>query len=287
MNKHLAAVMMVVLVAAGAASADLLAYEGFDGYSAGDLDGQATSSTVGFDGETWSISGDTSGVDGWAAETGGLSYGSLVVNGGNAQGWRGTSYDDNTGAGAVLYSNSPLTSTTQSELYFSALINADNLQAANFLQVAWDHEIDDNKKRLFGFEIRGSNEVYALAGDVSDNGTVGGTVATGLTLASGTNLIVVRATDGPDSVELWLNPDLSNPGQANWSQSGMYALTVGDSEYGFDGFYLHEALNGSQSAQIDELRVGETFADVTPIPEPATMALLGIGGLGVLLRRRR
>jgi hypothetical protein len=37
---------------------------------------------------------------------------------------------------------------------------------------------------------------------------------------------------------------------------------------------------------VDEIRVGTTFSDVTPIPEPVTMSLLALGGLALLRRRR-
>jgi len=38
---------------------------------------------------------------------------------------------------------------------------------------------------------------------------------------------------------------------------------------------------------VDEIRIGTTFGDVTPIPEPMTLALLGLGGLGVIRRKRK
>jgi hypothetical protein len=37
---------------------------------------------------------------------------------------------------------------------------------------------------------------------------------------------------------------------------------------------------------VDDIRIGTTFGDVTPIPEPATMSLLALGGLALLRRRR-
>ena len=53
------------------------------------------------------------------------------------------------------------------------------------------------------------------------------------------------------------------------------------------GNYINLSLSGADPhGQIDEIRMGKSWADVA-VPEPATMALLGIGGIGVLIRRKR
>ncbi len=275
----------ILLFAAGAAEAALIAKEDFAGYDTNaDLDGQDTNSTIGFDGtETWSTSG-TSTAAGFTVESGSLNGPGLPEAGEKVKLWRSSSWNDTSGATAKLTPNSPLESTTYTALYFSALIDGDNLSDANSLIVAWDHET--NKDRLHGFEIRGSGDIYSLGGGTSENAD------TGLDLASGVNLIVVRVTEktggnGKDEYDLWLNrtvegdgPDYSAPESFN---SG---LVVENSDFGFDGFYLKEAYNGEQSALVDELLLGETFADVA-VPEPATLALLGLGGLGLLVRRKR
>lgn len=74
---------LMVLAICSIASADIILYEGFDcGESAGGLSGKAGSTSSGFlGGSTW-----TSQVGGPATyETGGLSFGNLVVTGGDAQ----------------------------------------------------------------------------------------------------------------------------------------------------------------------------------------------------------
>jgi len=45
--------------------------------------------------------------------------------------------------------------------------------------------------------------------------------------------------------------------------------------------------SGDFNGFVDEIRVGDSFLDVTGIPEPASVALLGLGGLAMLGRHRR
>lgn len=47
-----------------------------------------------------------------------------------------------------------------------------------------------------------------------------------------------------------------------------------------------EIVNGGTTGTLDEFRYGESLFDVTPVPEPASLSLLG-GSACLLLRRRR
>lgn len=51
---------------------------------------------------------------------------------------------------------------------------------------------------------------------------------------------------------------------------GQFSLATGDSTFVFD-----------------EVRIGNTWADVSPVPEPSSFALLGVGALGLAALRRR
>jgi hypothetical protein len=86
-------------------------------------------------------------------------------------------------------------------------------------------------------------------------------------------------TSDPTSLTLG-GPDLALA-SANASLTNLDATTVR---------FRHFSINvddGSNVAKIDEIRFGTTFADVSPIPEPSTYALLAAGlGALVWLRRR-
>jgi PEP-CTERM motif len=106
----------------------------------------------------------------------------------------------------------------------------------------------------------------------------------------GTHLVVLKFefndSDGEDRVTAYLDPTNSIPG----SPAASVGVTAGDlfithhsafSSYQFDG-------GGANPGAIDEIRWGNTFADVTPfVPEPATIQLLVLGAMGLISRRRK
>ncbi len=101
-----------------------------------------------------------------------------------------------------------------------------------------------------------------------------------------------------DTMHMWINPLLDTvPDDATADvvfNSNEYAAALSvNRDFNFNklrifGGSAQTTPSGRSygSIELDELRVGETFADVTPIPEPSVFALAGLALLGFALRRK-
>ena len=139
-----------------------------------------------------------------------------------------------------------------------------------------------------GFMIKPDNRVIALA---SDDGKRTGFGFTGRTAdGSGTYLMLLRATQGTtispedSTVDFWFDPgDASSVnalGDPDWTSGP-------DSKFGRHKQPLTGVLaQPSPQGRTDEIRIGTSLFDVTAVPEPASLTLLGLGGLACLRRRR-
>lgn len=95
-----------------------------------------------------------------------------------------------------------------------------------------------------------------------------------------TTLLVVKAqfsTAGNDTLTLYVNPTPGAPEPAT-------GVVKSDANFGLAaGLTLYS----TGAMRIDELRVGQTFADVTPVPEPGALGLFVTLALGLPLLGRR
>lgn len=106
-------------------------------------------------------------------------------------------------------------------------------------------------------------------------------------------LVVANFTQsGNDwTLDLYLNPDSSGPSSATHSGTRTFTDSNVTGDLGNVVFFVGgdntSLAEGPSEFDFDDLRVGESFSDVVVIPEPTTLALLALGGVAALLRRRR
>ena len=79
----------------------------------------------------------------------------------------------------------------------------------------------------------------------------------------------------------WATPDMQVTGIDIGTPDKLWLYVWPETSYGDGANHTRTGLH------IDEIRIGTSWADVTPIPEPATLSVLGIGCVLALLRRRR
>lgn len=108
---------------------------------------------------------------------------------------------------------------------------------------------------------------------------IGATWASGLTF--GTSYRVVSSYDfDTGGVELWVAP--VNQGSTSITTSGTAAFAI-------SSYALRQASPsaGTSSQTVDNLCVADNFTDaLNCTPEPATLALLGLGAMALIRRRR-
>jgi hypothetical protein len=255
--------LVTLLTITASASAQTI-YEGFDyTYSAG-ADIRDENGGFGW-GTNWNDNTNVLNV-----RDGGLSYGSLTTIG-NA-GVQSGSQDVSNRDFATAYSDGET-------FWFSFLAARDGTDDDLFQYRLRDSRAGDTD--LITLDLDGT--VDATKSGLSDDS--GFSIPTDSTAVLLVGQVTLSATTGEDKFQYWINP--GNLGGASPS-TGSYAssvLALND----ISSIGNVELVTRGMPAVFDELRYGDSYASVTPIPEPGTFALLaGALGLGwVMLRRRR
>lgn len=238
----------------------------------------------------------TSGIDGFGVPHAGSTSNYQV----NATGNESASVDYESGgrlawlgsAGSVFNRNitrqlNPIPSSAT--YYYSTIVN----------RLGWANS-DLNTYAVGGF-TDGTQQGLQVGYD--DSGTNTGNIPDLVLRAGGQNFVILADapsstnqyvltqllinTAGDDVINVFLNPTLTT--EAALIGAATISITnvnVSDSLTPFTQS-RYEAPAQAGVVYWDEVRLGTDFASVTGVPEPASLVLLGLGGVAMLARRRR
>ncbi len=225
----------------------------------------------------------------YALDATSISYGSLETSGGkmalNTSGGGSHRISATVNVGASLLADN-------STLWFSFLLTTYEASSDNRFLVAlgtdpWSGGLGGQPGQAVGFYMD-SDDAEAEFWDTNAFSGVSST---------STDLVPDTWTGGESQTQLivgqiaWGEDGLSDDTLSLYNAGTDLGLGTAFSTATFDatqGAFDTLSMSGRNGiiADVDEIRFGATLADVTPVPEPSTTALIGLGGLALILRRR-
>ncbi len=272
-TKSLLTSLAILIAVLPQARAVLIAYDGFS--TPGTYTNGTSILTPGNGGSGWTgnwvVSGTPTGQ--FVGTTSGLTY----SNGGALTTTSGAAIDDSSTLSTQMRRQFASANYNNGDtLYFSFLVNRTAPLSSSPLEMRL--RSGDSTRAIFR-SSSSSADSWTLANAAN---TVLGTAGSSVV---GNTFFVVMKLDfvtNNNTLSLWLNPALNVPLGTPDVSGGLGSTSWNDiNNVGFTG-------GASATGTFDEIRVGTTFADVSPIPEPTTWALLA-GSLTALMvfRRRR
>lgn len=167
--------------------------------------------------------------------------------------------------------------TTGSDYYFSFSLNFSSLAGSGLNRFFGGLENGTAARLVIGATSDGATSGGYFLGLGGNFTALNGVGTTELSLDTVYNVVGYYSNDDGSS-KLWINPTAET--------DPTYYTTTASSTAGTDAFFFRASSTGGNAA-FDNLLVGESFADVTAIPEPATLGFMGIGLLAVFFARRR
>jgi hypothetical protein len=202
----------------------------------------------------------------------------------------GAKYLSNTGH-PDRQDSSALTSSMSGDVWFSILVDVGT--GGNFAGISFHSSAPSQPYFHSEADLRVAMSDSQLLVDWSGNALdTTQDVATG-SFSAGTHLLLGQMSIGAgvDTMSIWVDPDVNAAGSA----VGLGAADYTNSSVDFTDSITHVGMPGDIGSaalvHMDAIRLsnnGTAFADVTGVvPEPSTTALLGLGGLALILRRRK
>ena len=196
-------------------------------------------------------------------------------------------YSDNTSHPDRMDSRD-LAAAMSGDIWFSALVNVPT--GTNFAGLAFDSDPWNSSgtakysHQLCELRVLLTPSQLVVDMDGGTPPTATGT-ETGTFAADTTHLILghMNVGVGNDTLSVWVDPDLN----AALPAANFTSTTV---DFMDSVVRIGVPTSGTSGVYIDAILLSDTataFEDVTGVPEPASLALLGLGGLAMLRRRRK